>query len=94
MAISRKISIRVLTSQGLAVEDEAVSLRAPGGLGSFGVLYNHAPMVSTLTPGKLQWKRPDGTLRALLIGEGIFEVAKNQCTVLTSSIQETEPAAA
>ena len=88
MAASKKISIRVLTSQGLAIADEAVSLRAPGGLGSFGVLYNHAPIVSTLTSGTLQWKRLDGRLRHFKVGEGIIEVAHNQCTILTSSFAE------
>lgn len=92
MAASKRIQIRVLTSQGLAVSDEAVSLRMPGGLGPFGVLYNHAPIVSTLMPGVVQWRRADGTERRLNIGAGIAEVAKNRCTVLTAAVREAEAA--
>ena len=84
----KTINIRVLTSQGLAVSDEAVSLRVPGALGSFGVLRNHAPMVSTLTAGRMSWRHPDGTERAFLVGEGILEITRNQCTVLTGSLKE------
>ena len=69
----------------------AVSIRAPGGLGSFGVLYNHAPMVSTLQPGKLIWRHTDGSSRTLMVGTGVVEVSKNRVTLLTSSV--SEPAA-
>ena len=89
MAKDKSIAIQVLTSQGVAVSDEAVSVRAPGGLGSFGILYNHAPLVSTLTPGKLQWKHADGSERAFEVSGGIIEVAHNRCTVLTASVKET-----
>ena len=83
--MSKRIHLKVVTTEGVAVEDEAVSIRAPGGLGSFGVLYNHAPMVSTLLPGKLIWRHTDGTSKTLIVGSGVVEVAKNRVTLLTSS---------
>ena len=84
----KRIDVRVLTTQGLAVSDEAVSVRVPGKVGSFGVLHNHAPLVSTLSPGVLRWRHADGTERFFAIGEGIAEVAHNKVTVLTSAVRE------
>lgn len=88
------ILLRVLTEAGIAVEDQAVSIVAPGEVGYLGVLRNHAPLVTTLRPGTLSWKRPTGERRALLIGTGLLEIARNRFTVLTSTIAEPPPTAA
>lgn len=92
--MSKEIRLKVITQEGIAIEEEAVSVRAPGELGSFGVLYNHAPLVTTLQPGKLIWRTISGETKTLLIGEGIFEVTRNDITLLTSSVKETDPALA
>ena len=85
------IQIHVMTSEGQSLSDEATSIKAPGELGYLGILYNHAPLVSTVTPGQLTWRRPSGEERTLLIGSGLLEIARNQLTVLTESV--AEPAA-
>ncbi len=88
--MAKHIAVRVLTTQGLAVEDAALSVRVPGKVGSFGVLHNHAPLVSTLSPGVLRWRRPDGHERFFAVGEGIAEVAHNRVTLLVSAVREVE----
>lgn len=85
---SDRIALRVLTDAGFAIDDEAVSIRAPGALGSFGILRDHAPLISTLAAGKLIWKRPGGEQRIVTIGEGLLEIAGNRCTVLTTSVTD------
>ena len=87
------ILLRVLTEAGVAVEDQAVSIVAPGEVGYLGVLRNHAPLVTTLRPGTLSWKRSDGRRRALLVGTGLLEVARNRCTLLTNTVKESSAAA-
>ena len=82
------ILLRVLTQAGLAIEDDAVSIIAPGEVGYLGILRNHAPLVTTLKPGTLTWRRPDGATRTRLIGDGLLEIAHNRCTLLTSSVSE------
>lgn len=85
------LALKVLTPEGLSVADEAVSVIAPGGLGYLGMLRNHAPLVTTLLPGKLAWQRPGGEWCTLYVGEGLLEVAKNQLTLLTGSVSESPP---
>ena len=90
--MSDPITLRVLTEAGLALEDQAVSIVAPGELGYLGMLRNHAPLVTTLQPGTLSWKRSTGERRTLLVGTGILEVAHNRCTLFTATVAEPSPA--
>ena len=89
--MAEPITLRVLTSEGVAVEDQATSIIAPGELGYVGFLSHHAPLVTTLSPGKLTWQRPSGERRTIRIGSGLLEIAHNHLTMLTDSF--TEPAA-
>ena len=85
------IRMRVLTDAGVAFEDSAVSIIAPGKEGYFGILCNHAPLLAALAPGKLSWRLPNGQGKTMRIGEGFLEVVKNQVTLLTSRL-EPQPA--
>jgi F-type H+-transporting ATPase subunit epsilon len=87
------IRLRVLTQAGLALEDGAVSVRAPGEVGYLGILRNHAPLVTTLVPGTLTWRRADGTTHVRRLGAGLLEITKNRLTILTASVQESDQAA-
>lgn len=90
--MDKTIALRVLTNEGLAVEDEAVSVIAPGEMGYLGILRHHAPLVTTLGRGRLSWRRPDGAARALHVDSGFLEVVQNHVTVLTAITAESEPA--
>jgi F-type H+-transporting ATPase subunit epsilon len=90
------ILLRVLTDAGLAIEDQAVSVIAPGELGYLGILKNHAPLVTTLSPGKLTWRRPSGVTNTARVGTGLLEILHNRLTILTDTFsmpeRETPPA--
>ena len=86
--MAEPIALRILTSEGLALEDRAVSVIAPGELGYLGMLRNHAPLVTTLKPGLLTWRRSGGETHRRRIGAGLLEVAHNQVTLLTDAVSE------
>ena len=79
--------LRVLTEAGVAFEEAAVSIVAPGELGYLGILRNHAPLITTLRTGTLRWKTSDGHESRRSIGDGVLEIRDNACTILTSSAQ-------
>ena len=85
--MANAITLRVLTQAGPAVDDEAVSIIAPGEAGYLGILRNHAPLVTTLKPGTLTWRRPDGATHTRRIGSGLLEVTRNAVTILTDSAE-------
>ena len=84
----RPITLRVLTEAGLAIEDQAVSIVAPGEIGYLGFLANHAPLVTTLHPGSFMWRCPDGSTHTVRVGSGLLEIAKNDLTILTDLVSE------
>ena len=84
----RVITLRVLTHEGVALEETATSVIAPGAPGYLGMLRNHAPLVTTLQPGTLLWKRPTGERRTAKIGSGLLEVVRNRITILTDAVSE------
>jgi len=86
--MEKNITLRVVTRDGLAFEESAVAIRAPGEVGYLGILRNHAPLVTTLKPGVLSWRRPDGPRQAARIGSGLLEVVRNRVTVLTDVVSE------
>ncbi len=85
MSVERTITLTVLTAEGLAFEDEAVSVTARGERGYVGFLSRHAPLVTTLSPGKLSWRRLDGVRRSAALGSGLLEIVKNRLTILTDT---------
>jgi len=91
MRVPGAVTLRVLTETGVAVEDEATSIIAPGEVGYLGMLRNHAPLVTTLQSGKLIWTRASGERRTLRVGTGLLEIAKNRCTLLTSTVSDASP---
>jgi F-type H+-transporting ATPase subunit epsilon len=83
------IRLRVLTETGVALEDDAVSIVAPGEPGYLGILRNHAPLVTTLAQGKLTWRHQHGTSRMAFVGHGLLEVYRNQVTLVTDTFSES-----
>jgi len=88
------ITLRVLTQEGVAIEETATSVIAPGEVGYLGMLRNHAPLVTTLRPGILSWRKAGGERRTATLGAGLLEVEHNRITILTDAVTGLEPAAA
>ena len=73
--------LQIITPEGNVWQGEAESVSAAGVAGSFGVLANHAPMISALAPGPLTVKG-DGTTRFYAASEGTLEVRPDHRVVL------------
>ena len=84
------IELRVLTDEGLVLEDEAVSVIAPGERGGIGFLTRHAPLVTTVSPGKLAWRTVEGRVRVARVGAGLLEILHDRLTLLTDSVDVLE----
>ena len=57
------MTITVLTPDRQIFKGEITSVKVPGTLGEFQVLKNHAPIVSSLEPGKVTLVTADGEHR-------------------------------
>ena len=79
-------TLRLLSPDGTAEEHGTVAVVAPGEMGYLGILAHHAPLVTTLTHGRLVCHQPDGQTRQWTLAGGLLEVRQNVVTVLTSSV--------
>ncbi|MFQ5588743.1 MAG: ATP synthase F1 subunit epsilon [Nitrospiria bacterium] len=80
--------LRVVTPEKIFFEGDVRSMVVPGGGGSFGVLANHAPIISTLCPGRLVLTTPDGQRRILAIGPGFLDVLNNEATLAAETVTD------
>jgi F-type H+-transporting ATPase subunit epsilon len=87
MANSDKgFQIEIVTPQKVHFSGEIVSVTAPGELGQFQVMKNHAPLLSSLTKGKVKLALADRSEQSFSILDGFFEVSGNKAILLTENI--------
>jgi F-type H+-transporting ATPase subunit epsilon len=87
MANSDKgFQIEIVTPQKLHFSGEVVSVTAPGTLGQFQIMRNHAPLLSSLTKGKVKLTLADRSEQSFSILDGFFEVSSNKAILLTETI--------
>jgi F-type H+-transporting ATPase subunit epsilon len=90
-----KIKFELVTPEKLFFSADVDSVVVPGAEGDFGVLHNHAPMISTIRTGILSIE-DEGKKRDIFISGGFAEVTNECCTILaenaidTSTISEDE----
>ena len=82
--------LEIIAPNRVVFEGEATSLSAPGTLGGFQVLYNHAPLLSSLSPGPLKVKNTQGADTVYATGGGYLEVKGNKVLVLVDSAERPE----
>ena len=86
MAATFQLSI--LTPERSVFEGAVEYVEAPGTEGYFGVLANHAALVSGLAEGTLKVRDAAGQKLSWQVSGGFFEVSHNQATVLADSVAE------
>lgn len=84
---SKTFHLTVITPERIFFDGQVGSIIVPGGAGSFGVLANHAPLLSTLDPGRLVLTKTDGEKEYLKIGSGFIDILSNDVTLLTESVE-------
>ena len=76
------LHLEIISPEKLMFEGEIIIVKLPGTLGSFEIMENHAPIISTLTKGKIKVKETNGTITYFDINGGLIEASNNQVNVL------------
>lgn len=76
----------IVTPENKVFSGQVQSVTVPGAKGAFQVLYNHAPIISTLEKGKLKFVDESGKEFDYVIEGGVVEVLKNKMIVLAEKI--------
>ena len=72
--------LRIVSPEKVLYKGEVQMVKLPGTVGQFTVLENHAPLVSTLTVGKLIYRGTNGE-KSIDIKGGVVEVRDNNVVV-------------
>ena len=80
------MKISILTPEKSVFEGEIDSIVIPGAFGLFGILNNHAPILSSISPGELHFNQGDNKSSYHISG-GFIEFNSNTAVVLADSIE-------
>lgn len=76
------MNVKILTLEEKILESEAKSVIVPGENGTFEMLDNHAPIMSTLNSGTIKVTDNNSKIHKINIAKGSVEMVNNQIVVL------------
>lgn len=76
------MKLEIITPEKKLFEGNISSITVPGSRGTFMVLHNHAPLISTLDKGKITIVTDNNQSEIIDIEGGIIEVHRNNIIVL------------
>ena len=82
-----EFTFRLVTPQRVVFEGPVVSLQAPGSEGYLGILAHHAPLITMLKEGKLEYRDAAGKVAAYRVTGGFLEVSENRASVLADAAE-------
>ena len=74
------LRLRIVSPEKIVFDGEVESVLVPGTLGSFEILNDHAPIISSLQPGKVEYATKEGKVQLMVMG-GFVEVLKNKVSL-------------
>ena len=80
------MKIEIITPDKKVFEGNIRSVRVPGKKGSFQVLKDHAPIISTLEKGPVIIVDNDGNQTTYEVNGGVIEVKANKIILLVDSM--------
>lgn len=79
--------LTIVTPEKVFCETDAKSLVAPGIDGYVGILSHHAPLITALKPGKIEYRDANDKMHVLAVAGGFLEVSNNVVTVLAEEVE-------
>jgi F-type H+-transporting ATPase subunit epsilon len=79
--------LEIITPDKKVFEGDVTLVTFPGSDGSFQVMNNHAPIISLLGEGIVEYKTKDQRQQVKITG-GVVEVLKNKVIVLADGLRE------
>ncbi|HAN77092.1 MAG TPA: ATP synthase F1 subunit epsilon [Bacteroidales bacterium] len=80
--------LEIVTPVKTVYSDEVLSVTVPGTKGSFGMLKNHAPIVSTLATGEIKITDKNNQKIVFKVSGGVVENTHNNVVILADSIEK------
>ena len=88
--MEKAFTLEIVTPRKVVFSGEVVSFSAPGVMGGFQVLYNHAPMLAAIGVGEAKLREPHGAEIRYATSGGFVEVSANKVVMLAESAERAE----
>ncbi len=85
-----KFKLSIIAIGKVFFDGETNNLVIPTIDGYHGILANHEPMVTAMSPGELRFKNEDGEWRYAAVSEGIVEILPDAVTILADTVERPE----
>jgi F-type H+-transporting ATPase subunit epsilon len=85
-----KFRAEVLTPEGQVFDDEVEMVSTRTGIGSIGILANHAPLMAILEPTELRLYKSESEIVRFAQGEGYLQVVDNSALVLVEEAEDPD----
>jgi F-type H+-transporting ATPase subunit epsilon len=83
----RTLRLEVVTPEKRVLSEEVESVIAPGAEGLLGVLPGHAPLLTSLKPGVVYYRKVGGTTERMAVSGGFMEVRSNKVIILADTAE-------
>lgn len=83
-------TLSIVTPERIHFEAEVKSLVVPGSEGYLGILSNHAPLITALRPGKIEFRDASDLVHILAVSDGFLEVSNNIATILADAVEDAD----
>lgn len=79
------MKLKIVSPEKILYEGESTLVKVPGTMGEFEILSNHAPIISSLQKGVVEYETKDGRTKVDIVG-GFVEVLKNNVSLCIERI--------
>jgi F-type H+-transporting ATPase subunit epsilon len=85
-----KVNFELVSPQRLLMSEAVDMVVVPGAEGDFGVMAEHAPLISTVRPGTITVYQNDAVSDRIFVAGGFAEVTAERCTVLAEEAERLD----
>jgi len=86
--MAETFSLELVTPTGIVYQGDVEEVTAWNPIGQFGVLAEHINFITSLVPGVVEIKLPDGAILYYVVSGGLAEVKDGKMTILADSAEE------
>ena len=86
----KELQLEIITPSKTGYTGNIVSVIVPGTKGNFQVLYNHAPIISSLEIGEIRIEEQGGNKLLFATSGGTIEVSNNKIIILAESFERSD----